>query len=107
MDLNFGCFGCGAGTEDSGLLCGLLQQESSCTTPPNLHEPWFLGLRGEGSTGDAAEFSQGLVSDVHSRVVFNKTAPSTFLNVQDTVSASHELRRLNASFGSTFVRVLE
>ena len=33
-DLNFGWFGCGAGTEDSGLLCGLLQQESSCTTPP-------------------------------------------------------------------------
>ena len=64
MDLNFGCFGCGAGTEDSELLCGLLQQESSCTIPPNLHEPWFLGLRGEGSTGDAAEFSQGLVSDV-------------------------------------------
>ena len=94
-DLNFGWFGCGAGTEDSGLLCGLLQQESSCTTPPNLHEPWFLlqGLQGEGSTGDAAEFSQGLVSDVNSRVVLNRTATSTFLNVHDTVSVSHELRR--------------
>ena len=77
-DLNFGWFGCGAGTEDSGFLCGLLQQESSCTTPPNLHEPWFLGLQGEGSTGDAAEFSQGLVSDVNSRVVLNRTATSTF-----------------------------
>ena len=76
-DLNFGWFGCGAGTEDSGLLCGLLQQESSCTTPPNLHEPWFLGLQGEGSTGDAAEFSQGLISDVNSRVVLNRTATST------------------------------
>ena len=58
---DFSWFGCGAGTEDSGFLCGLLQQESSCTTPPNLHEPWFLGLQGEGSTDDAAEFSQGLV----------------------------------------------
>ena len=92
-DLNFGWFGCGAGTEDSGFLCGLLQQESSCTTPPNLHEPWFLGLQGEGSTSDAAEFSQGLVSDVNSRVVLNRTATSTFLNVHDTVSVSHELRR--------------
>jgi hypothetical protein len=52
-----------------------------------------LGLQGEGSTGDAAEFSQGLVSDVNSRVVLNRTATSTFLNVHDTVSVSHELRR--------------
>ena len=44
-DLNFGWFGCGAGTEDSGFLYGLYQQESSCTTPPNLHEPWFLGCK--------------------------------------------------------------
>ena len=92
-DLNFGWFGCSAGTEDSGFLCGLLEQESSCTTPPDLHESWFLGLQSEGSTGDAAEFPQGLVSDVNSRVVLNRTATSTFLNVHDTVSASHELRR--------------
>eukprot|EP00435_Cladocopium_sp_Y103_P023347 s4868_g5.t1 len=81
-----------AGTEDSGFLCGLLQQESVCTTPANLHEPWFLGLQGTGSTGEAADFSQGLVSDVGGRVVLNKFDTSTFLNVHDTVSASHELR---------------
>ena len=86
---------------------GLLQQESSCTTPPNLHEPKCLGLQGEGSTGNAAEFSQGFVSDVNSRFVLNRTATSTFLNVHDTVSASHELRKVHASFGSSFVRILE
>eukprot|EP00435_Cladocopium_sp_Y103_P022521 s4200_g5.t1 len=90
---DFGWFGCGAGSEDSGFLCGLLQQESVCTTPPNLHEPWFLGLQGEGSTGEAADFSQGLVSEVGGRVVLNRCDTSTFLNVQDTVSTSHELRR--------------
>ena len=36
-------------------------------------------MQGEG---DAAEFSHGLVSDVNSRVVLNRTA--TFLNVHDT-----------------------
>ena len=52
-----------------------------------------MGLQGEGSTSDAVEFSQGLVSDVNSRIVLNKTATSTFLNVHDTVSVSHKFRR--------------
>ena len=52
-----------------------------------------MGLQGEGSTSDAALFSQGLVSDVNSRVVLNKTATSTFLNVHDIVSVSHKFRR--------------
>ena len=104
---HFGWFGCGAENEDSGFLCGLLQQESSCTTPPNLHEPWVLGLQGEGSTGDAAEFSQGLVSDANSRVVLNRTATSTFLNVQDIVSASHEFRRYMPVVDPLFVRILD
>ena len=30
------------GTENSGFLCGLLQQESSCTAPPNLHERFWV-----------------------------------------------------------------
>ena len=52
-----------------------------------------MGLQDEGSTSDAALFSQGLISDVNSRVVLNKTATSTFLNMHDIVSVSHKFRR--------------
>ena len=64
------------GTENLGFPCGLLQQESSCTVQICMN---VLGLQGEGSTGDAAEFSQGLVSDVNSRVVLNRTATCGFM----------------------------
>ena len=78
-DLNFGWIGCGAGTEDFRIpLRDFFNKNPVARHLQICMNHGFWVCRAEGSTGDAAEFSQGLVSDVNSRVVLNRTATSTF-----------------------------